>query len=223
MDWHDDDYDFYEPHGYEDHIEALVNEVRKNIKAEVVTELDKLRAENEHLQDVKQRIEEIEHEHRQKLYELDQAKRDALNIVRREKLQQIGEALELVVYAPYSYTELGEKCNECDERRYIKFQSPGGNTLTEPCKCSQGHRKYRVKEYVCVEFVSNDGRLRAWYKPSDYKDSDHNVSSDYMEHIFDDVPYEEVKTYRPFFRNKDKCQAYCDWKTEQERIKEGLA
>lgn len=212
-----DDEFYVEPSEFEMQVDELKQSLMNSVKEEYKAEMDRLRKENEELQSVKVRMDEIKREHKKSLCELSEAKRDALNIVRREKLSKLLECLYVRVYVPYSYREELPKCDKCNERRLIEFKSPSGKQMTEDCSCKAGDKKYRVEEKVCVEFASNDGKVSAWYKPSDYKDSDHMVSSDYMEKLYDEVPFEKIKNYWvAFFLNKDKCQAYCDWLTEKE-------
>src|SRR5690625_4319308 len=126
------------------------------------------------------------------------------------------ESFYVKVYRPYSYNEELPKCEKCNEQRLIEFPSPSGRKLTEDCLYKRGPLKYRTQENICVEFTSDGGKVRAWYKPSDYKDSDHMVSANYMEKLHDDIPFEDIKyNWDAFFLDKDKCQAYCDWLTEQ--------
>src|SRR5690606_27395012 len=113
----------------------------------------------------------------------------------REKLTKLMEGFYVRLYSPESYREKLPKCDKCNERRNIEFLSPSGKKMEEDCSCKIGNYKYHVIEKVAVEFTSRDGKVSAWYKPSDYKDSDHMVSSDHMEKLFDDVPFEEIKNY----------------------------
>ncbi|MBW7475932.1 hypothetical protein K0T92_14395 [Paenibacillus oenotherae] len=215
MDYDDEFYD--EPSEFDQQIDefkqSLLNAVRDKYKAE----MEQLQKKNEELQDTKSRLEEIEREHRRKLNELDSVKRDALNIVRKEKLTKLMESLYVKVYAAESYREELPKCDKCNERRMIEFPSPSGKLLTEECSCKNGRKKFRPKEHVCVEFASNDGKLSAWYKPSDCIDSEHMKSSTYMESLGDDVPFSDIKYHwKSFFLDESKCQAYCDWLTQRE-------
>lgn len=213
------DEEFYrEPSEFEQQIYEFKGSITNAIKDEFVAKMEQLKKENEELQDVKKRMNDIEREHKNKIYELEQAKRDAVNIVRHEKLTKLMETLYVKVYKPYSYKEKLPKCGECNEQRLIEFTSPSGKKMTEDCSCKHGEAKYRPEEHVCVEFMSDGGKIRAWYKPSDYKDSDRMVSANYMEKLHDDIRFEDIKySWDVFFLDKDKCQAYCDWLMEQER------
>ncbi|CAH1205768.1 hypothetical protein PAECIP111893_02413 [Paenibacillus plantiphilus] len=214
--YYDDEF-YGEPSEFDQQIDEFKQSLLNAVKEEYKAEMERLQKENEELQDTKSRLEEIEYEHRRKLNELDSAKRDALNIVRREKLTKLMESLYVKVYAAESYREELPKCDKCNERRMIEFLSPSGKLLTEECSCKIGRKKFRPKEHVCVEFSSNDGKLSAWYKPSDYRDSDHTVSSDYMDKLHDDVPFSDIKYHwNSFFLDEAKCQSYCDWLTQRE-------
>lgn len=212
------DEDFYrEPSEFEAEIFNLKVLLMKSVKEEHIEELERLRKENAELQDVKKKMKQIELEHRDKIRDLDIAKSDALNIVRREKLSKLTESLYVKVYKPSSYREQLPKCDNCNNQRAIEFSSPTGRKMTEDCACKTGQLKYRVEENVCVEFASRDGRFQAWYKPSNHKDSDHMVSSNYMEKLHDDIPFKEIKsTYNAYFLDESKCQIYCDWLTQKE-------
>lgn len=222
MDWHDDDYDFYEPHGYEDHIETLINEVRNNIKAEVISELETLRADNEKLQDVKRRMDEIEREHALKINELTRAKQDALNTVRRETLKELLNDVKTIVYSATSYNEFNEKCNECDEHRKRHYVTPLGKNASETCDCEGRKTRFKIQEYELYSFSYKDKELRKWYKQAFRDDEDYyNSDSTFLGEPFDETPFEDIESYyRSFFLSAEKCQAYCDWLNEQERIKE---
>src|SRR5690625_955813 len=161
------DHEFYhEPSEFEQQIYEFKETITNAIKDDYVKKMELLEKENAELQEVKQKMKQFEREHKNKIYELEQAKRDALNIVRYEKLTKLMETLYVKVYKPYSYKEELPKCGECNDQRLIEFNSPSGRSMTEDCSCKHGETKYRPEEYVCVEFTSRDGKVRAWYKPS---------------------------------------------------------
>lgn len=217
-----DDEQFYEPTGYEEQLGALVTQIRSNIKSEVIHELETLRAENAKLQNIKQRMSDIDREHLAKVQELEFMKRDALSIVRREKLHKLLEELHIEIYSPTSYTELGPKCDQCDDKRRRHYVTPLGKNSSESCECEVKFTKYKVKEEVVCEFSNRDNKLRIWYKQ--YPGSDDTYTADnskFFDGFNDEKPYEEIERYwRAFFKDKDKCLAYCEWLNEQERIKE---
>src|SRR5690348_8077735 len=98
--------DFYnEPSEFDQQIDEFKQSLLSCVKTEYTAEMDRLRAENAELQGVKNKMAELEREHRNKLHELERSKSDALNIVRREKLSKLLESLFVKVYKAVSYRE----------------------------------------------------------------------------------------------------------------------
>ncbi|WP_068505903.1 hypothetical protein [Paenibacillus kribbensis] len=216
------DRDFYdEPSEFEQKVDELKETLMDSVKDEHKQEVDRLRKENAELQEVKRNLESIKREYNQKCVEIDMQKRDLLYEVRKERLAQLMGDFQVELFKAYPTHENGEKCDKCDENRYIHYKSPQGKNQTEKCDCSKGRTVYKPTAHVCSNFESRSGKFIAWYK--EYKDADgmrlEELSfSDVPRLIYNGERFEDIKEryFTVYFKTEEECQTYCDWLTEQE-------
>ena len=133
---------------YELFMNDLKETLKKSIKDEFIKEMDRLRAENKKLQNVKENFEQIKLDYVHKEQELKAKEQDMERNLARKKIMELATIADMKPQIYYIDDANGflPKCNKCDENRLIHFKSPSGRECTEPCpNCGTSFRKYFVK------------------------------------------------------------------------------
>lgn len=141
--------DFYDDSS---EIEALTEEFKdsllKSVKEEFLDEMDRLRKENAELKEFK--LKKVEYDFQ--LRELKHSKELEIEQIRKEaekkRLMDVlkDNFMETAYYPQYTWKYKYDKCDKCDERRYIHFKSPLGHDLSEPCSCSEKISYWKPEE-----------------------------------------------------------------------------
>lgn len=214
--------DFYEPSDYDIMIEELKEKLRESVKQEYVDEMNRLKDEVGRLSDIKKNWNE-------KCKELDDAKRDAER-TKREALSQakkmrLGELLnDYIIPAwglQYDYKYLREKCDKCDEDGRIHYKSPQGYDRTEECDCRKKVYVWTPVEAEIVEISRNKwaGSDKVPYyvyfewqvgTKGEYRDDFRRTTT-----FADDLEFEKVDPFGMVFRDKEKAEAYCEWRNKR--------
>lgn len=142
--------DFYNegPSDYELFMNDLKETLKKSIKDEFIKEMDKLRAENKKLQDIKENFEQIKLDYAHKEQELKAKEQDIERSLARKKIMELATIADMKpqIYYIDDATGFLPKCDKCDENRLIHFRSPSGKECTESCpNCGTSFKKYFVK------------------------------------------------------------------------------
>jgi hypothetical protein len=217
MSYYDEDF-YYEPSAFDIQVDEFKKALAESVREEFITEMERLKKENEELQSIKTNFDQIKKQYRDKEQQLEWERQDLIRKVRRERLSDLMKDFEVVMYMPYSKRELPPKCDKCDDNRKINYKTPLGRDSSEACDCSVGKYVYYPEEYICSEFrINRDGNdIIAWYKvkPSSSCDDDYAScdSSTFAETIYHDgLKYKDLKQYKTFFKTKEECQGYCDY------------
>lgn len=212
--------DFYNegPSDYELFMNDLKETLKKSIKDEFIKEMDKLKAENKKLQDVKENFEKIKLDYAHKEQELKAREQDMEKNLARKKIMELATIADMKAQIYYidDDTAYLPKCDKCDENRLIHFKSPTGKDCTESCpNCGTTYHKYYVKPIDTMKILfPNDPALHrvAYYLRHDrwgesysyelqdiYKGSaaDYDISSGY-------------KMHHTAFESKELAQKVCD-------------
>lgn len=216
--------DFYqEPSEFEHQIDEFKQSLMNSVRDEYKAEMERLRKENEELQMVKQAWDNIRSEYASKLRELEYKMQNAQKEARNTRFTELMKDFHVIAYRATTDYQQSPKCDSCNDRRQIKFESPSGKEMFEECDCAKKKRFYAPEEFEVAEFTVNKGADKAnvWYRKR-YEDSEYYHSSDYADSIYKTgTPYEEIGNYwGVFFRDKEECQAYCDWLTDKESKEE---
>lgn len=197
----------------------------KGVKQQYIDKLNELTEENARLQDVADRMVEIEREHKAKLRELDEEKMNLVRKVRRERISELFSDQKVIMYrADYNMIPI-EKCTECDKDRHIHFLSPQGIEAKAPCRCNKSTKVYAPRTDVAYEInIRNaDKRANVWYKVNKEGKEDEYLSniSRYCDYTYKGEPFESLKPsmYELFFEKEADCQRYCDWLNNKEKEK----
>ncbi|MGG4504081.1 hypothetical protein [Paenibacillus polymyxa] len=195
------------------------------MKDEHKQEIARLRKENAELQLVKSQLQTMKIEHRQKMHEFDMQKQDLERKVRRERLDTLMEDFIVELWVPESDYKLGEKCEKCDDNRRFHYKTPMGRDNSETCGCAVKIPYYKPELYTVYSFGTKDDgkKLRPWYRKKyrdqDYYESDSSYAADaiYNGETFEEFRVKSANEYRAFFKDKDDCQAYCEWLAERRK------
>ncbi|OXL83160.1 hypothetical protein BCV73_08770 [Paenibacillus sp. SSG-1] len=216
---YDFDDEFYnEPSEFDMQVDEFKQSLMNAVKEEYKTEMERLRKENAELQEVKQNLDQIKREYNQKVVELDMAKRNLKNEVRRERLKELMGDFRVELFRAYSKYREPRPCEKCNNTRYIKYKTPLGRDASEKCDCNTQEIYYEPKEFICSSFEVQNGKINAWYRElgREYDGMEFSFASDsiHPRNIYTGQEFSEIKShYDMFFKTKDECQAYCDWLT----------
>lgn len=218
-----DDCFYDEPTEFELLMDKFKESISKSVKEEFINEMEEIKKENEELQNIKKNFETIKEEYKQKMQELDIKIANAKSEVRRERLSELMQDFEVVMYkVAYDFKQI-PKCNKCNEKRKIHYKSPLGKDMYEDCDCNVSFKVYSPKQYYCYEFriKSDKKNMLMWYRMN--REDDHDwgeyQSSTFAEIIYTkDMKYEDLKYYNVFFKSEEDCKKYCDWLNSKTKI-----
>lgn len=201
---------------------ALIEAIKENVKQDIKIEMQRLRKENAELQQYKkerQEIEKIKNDYESRLQtQIEAYKRE----LRTAKINELFGDYIVIGWGVNQKTILPPKCDKCDEDRYIHFKSPSGKDFKEPCQCAKGKKEYYPLEVELIR-IQQEGifnskrRIYSYYTPFDKDSSDYRAIYD---RAYKGEPFENVNYYNIVFLDKETCEKYCAWKTEQEAKKD---
>jgi hypothetical protein len=224
--------DYYEPSEFDEKVEEFKDYLRQSIKEETKNEIEKLRKENESLQEIKRNWDNLVKEYEDKKRELGYKIRECESKAASKRLETLFEetGMNVIMYKPDYNHVYGKKCNKCDDDRYIHFSSPSGKDYIEDCECAKTFLRFSPQEFRLVEFRRNRYRgekpMLFWFERyktySDDYDGYTYESSDVENHVYEskdnfDELYETYGQYSRglYFKTKEDCQKYCDWLNEK--------
>lgn len=224
--------DFYgEPGEYDQMIDDLKRTLMRSVKREINDEMDRLKAENAELQEVKEKWEDLVGEYREKELKMKYTLVEERRKIARMRLADIFEAcgMNVMLYKPDPNLVYGPKCDKCDENRNIHFNSPSGRELTERCECGANIWVYAPKRYNLVRFYMdehNDRKVVAFYKKEsanghdDFEACSIRCKEVCSQDDFDTI-YAKYKS-AAFFADEEKCKAYCDYINAVNKVPEAV-
>lgn len=199
---------------------ALIEAIKENVKQDIKQEMERLRKENEELQQYKQERQEVENI--KKWYEsrLQTEVEAYKRTLRQEKIKELFGDYICTGWGVDYDAILPPKCNKCDKDRYIHFKSPSGKDLEEPCSCGKAKKTYKPVELSLIRFNEYENKIRRYFI-EEGKES-YEQYGEGTNRIYDGkVPFEDLMCWRIVFLDKETCERYCAWKTEQEAKKDG--
>jgi hypothetical protein len=218
MSYYDEDF-YYEPSGFDILVDEFKESLTKAIKDDYVSEMERLKKENEELQNVKDKLEEIKADYDCKKSELEYEYQNLKSNVRRERLSQLMKDFEVELYTVASRGKSFPKCDKCDEKRRIYYKTPSGKETYETCECNTQIKVYEPISTILSSFSLRDGIGSAWYQVkidnhddylSYYEDSISGKELIVDEKQFEDIGY----AYKTLFKNEEMAQKYCDYKNK---------
>lgn len=203
---------------------ALIEAIKENVKQDIKQEMEHLREENAELQQYKQERQEVENV--KKWYE--SRLQTEVEAYKRElctaKIKELFGDYIVIGWGVKQKITLPPKCDKCDEGRYIHFKSPSGKDLREPCQCANGKKEYLPLDLHLIRIRQDNlfnGKRRIWnyYAPSVHDSDDYR---DVFDWVYKGEPFEKINAWwNVVFLDKETCEKYCEWKTEQGEKKDG--
>lgn len=192
---------------------ALIEAIKENVRQDIKAEIERLRKENAELQQYKQ--ERQEYESRLQT-EVEAYKRT----LRQGKIKELFGDYIGTGWGVRRNTILPPKCDKCDEKRLIHFKSPRGKELTELCDCAFGKVVYKPIELTLIEFSKYRDEIIRYFVDRDHTTENYWEYEDATSDIYDGkTPFEDLNCWEIVFLDKETCERYCAWKTEQEAKK----
>ena len=197
---------------------ALIDAIKNSVRDDIKQEMERLRKENAELQQYKKERQEVENI--KKFYEsrlqtqIEAYKRE----LRTAKIKELFGDYIVIGWGVTWKKKLPPKCDQCDSERRIHFKSPSGKDFTEPCQCAKGKMEYSPIDLHLVRIYQDNifnGQRRTfnYYVPCVHDSDDYR---DVFDRIYEGQPFDEVHCYDVVFLDKETCEKYCEWKTEQE-------
>ena len=201
---------------------ALIEAIKENVKQDIKQEMERLRKENAELQQYKQERQEVEnikkwYESRLRT-EVEAYKRE----LRSAKIKELFGDYIVIGWGVKQKITLPPKCDKCDEKRIVHFKSPSGKELTELCDCAHGKFVYEPIELSLMKIRDYNGNISRYYCDNESRSEDSEYY-DYTSYVYDGkTPFDKLTYYWAIvFLDKETCERYCAWKTEQEAKKDG--
>lgn len=213
---------FQEPGEFDQMVYEMKEALKKSVIKEITDEIEQLKVKVELLSGVQKDWDQIKLDLANKKSEMNNAIREARTQARRERLVDLFQDYQLVLYKVGYTFEKNPKCNLCDEYRRINLKTPGGKNVSASCDCDTGINFYSPKETVIYSFNIDDwsNKFRVYYKSIEthsrkneyFEFSD--MSSEYPECIYKDEKYDDITRKKTYFRTEEECQKFCDWLNE---------
>lgn len=228
--------DFYgEPSEYDQMINDLKRTLMRSVKQEVNDEMDRLKAENAELQEVKEKWDVLVREYKEKEFQMRHTIEEERRNMARMRLADLFEVcgMNVTLYAPDPDYVCGPKCDKCDENRYIHFNSPSGKKMREACECSKQFRvctpiSYRLASFSREKRNGADCKIHAIYEEvsNDYFEDFDNISIKRLcEKVYAGEDFESIYAQykgRIFFEDEAKCREYCDYINAVNKVPEDV-
>lgn len=200
---------------------ALIEAIKESVRQDIKAEMERLRKENAELQQYKkelQEVEKIKNFYESRLQTQIEAYKRKLRTAKIKEL--FGDDI-VIGWGVKQKIILPPKCDKCDEGRYIHFNSPSGKDLREPCQCAKGKKEYYPIDLHLIRIHQDDifnGQRRtfSYYAPCVHDSDDYR---DVFDRVYKNEPFDTLNVYNVVFLNKETCERYCAWKTEQEAKK----
>ena len=200
---------------------ALIDAIKNSVRDDIQREMERLRKENAELQQYKkerQEVDRIKNFYESRLQtQIEAYKRE----LRTAKINELFGDYIVTGWGVNQKIILPPKCDKCDKDRYIHFKSPSGKDFTEPCQCAKGKKEYYPLELNLIRIQQGDifngkRRIFCYYAPCVHDSDDYR---DVFDQVYKGEPFEKVSCYNVVFLDKETCEKYCEWKTEQEAKK----
>lgn len=211
--------EFYnEPNEFEKQINEFKECLLKSVKQEYLSEMEQLKKENKELQVVKENLNTIKKEYKEKSRRLDRERHNMEMDLKRKRLSELMKDSEVILYKVCASRLELEKCSQCNENRKVEYITPLGNKAYEDCSCSIRKTVYIPREYIRYSFalVNTGGQqyVSAYYRKRESDRDEYFTYDDSVrvENIYSlEMEFDQLDIYNTFFKTVDECQSYCDF------------
>lgn len=219
-DFYDDEYDYFDST-----IAELKEQLKKEVKQEIQDKMTALEKENAELQDVKENWEKVKREYEWKEQELEREKNNFKREFTYTKFSELLKDFTTEVWGIKNEYLKREKCNKCDDDRYLTLVDSYNRTHKVRCKCDEYEtKKIAVQKHLYVSEISRrcSGAkdLRMFIKEYN-NDSDCFSTSRLSEDVlfldkFDLEKITEKDYEKIYFYTQEEAQKYADYLNSQE-------
>jgi len=221
-----DDEPYYEPSLVDDILNEYQQKMKDALLESVKHQIEKTKTDNENLKAENKKLQKQVSEINQKERELETQKKNLIWEVRRERLSKLMEDFKIIMYQASATYVKQPKCDKCNKDRQIAFKSPSGKTVHEDCECNKSNTIYAPKANIVYEFKvdrHNSEKMSAWYtvEESSYdKEEYYSHNTTFAETIYNtEMSFENLNTYKTFFKTIEECQTYCDWLNKKNNVR----
>ena len=127
--------EFYPESEYQEQIDALKEAIKSSVKSEILEEMNRLRAENEKLQGIKEHFEEVKRDYEKKKDECDRIIRNAECNAKKMRLSELMKDHKVAKWKVGRELVYGPKCCKCNSDRSIEVRLPSGRIAEDECEC----------------------------------------------------------------------------------------
>jgi hypothetical protein len=201
---------------FEKQIEDFKRSLIKAVKEEHREEIERLRKENEELQDIKARMRSIEKQRDMEKRDFERKVKEAIGEVKKARLKELLEEGFEAGWRAVDVGDMNPKCELCDKDRNREYTTPLGRKTKERCLCYYTPIKYMPKEVSC--YLVKRSRWDGTAKYYRYEDDNYNNDEElrWARDIYDGKEFEKVSRWGTVFLKTEECQKYCDWLTDKE-------
>lgn len=160
------------------------------------------------------RLHEKLSEYESREYEIKRKENEIERRLKNLSLEDLLGRLRFIMWRADTVKQpLPEKCDLCDDERYIWYTKPSGKQGKEKCHvCGVPRYKYEPVACYVASMKKRPGEtLHVWYK---YAVGDEIYGPYFVvdDNIYSGQPFGAIK--RPdfmFFQDEEDCQKFCDW------------
>lgn len=229
-------YDYFDEEysEFDAQIEEFKESLRKEVKAEIKSKIDRLEKRNKELEEKQKNLATLEKEYKDKIRKLERDKEEALYEVKKEYLTSTLKELTDKMFECQDLYEVNfkriqpQKCNYCDENRYLIAKDIFGGEHKVPCKCREYVNEYYVQKAdvrICW-FKRGDDRDKLCFRVKSNRDSCgwQNTTFEYINgkveqnNIFKKFDENNLPKsyYLVWFTSKEEAQKYVDYLNKRE-------
>lgn len=213
--------EFYdeEQHYFDSLIDELKDSLRKEVKSEVLKEMEALKKENAELQEIKANFNQIKQEYEEKKRNYEWNENALRNNYARKRIKDLLDEAFLPEEVYRVVTAYGNIpwCGKCDEkRRTIKFKAPSGKKMDDECPtCGKRYAFYipKLVKLTKIYFSNSGGKqhIDGYYeRVSEYDESRSYKKVDVYEGKPEDFNTGYWEDGQKIFLTKEAAQEVCD-------------
>lgn len=222
MSYREDDFsEYFEPNKADlIYLEAM-EKLKDAMLSDIKDKINNLEKENEILKEENQKCRRREKEISQKEQELFDRTKDLDGNFYRKKFSDIVKPLveHFEGYCVNQGSRLIDKCDECDDDRYVVYLSASGKQLKQICSCHRFIHEYQPMRTTVetVDFLKDQYKTPKFTMipryHSNVRDDYNGFSLTFKEIIdyFDESKVNQLNFEHMLFKSEEECQKCCDW------------
>jgi len=213
--------EYYESYSeFDKQVDEFKQALIQTVKKEHQDEIERLRAENAMLSDIRDKWEKVKSERKQEKQKLETAILAAEREAKKARLLDLLKPLYQGAWKVKQTDEKTPKCDRCNENRKIEYTTPLGNKRTESCDCDKLKNEYIPVEVFVVCFEEDDrgwdkGKINYYLAEVNYHGNKSWDKSDnswcHYTYVYEGQPFEKLSMWNAVFIKKSDAEKYCKW------------